>query len=109
MLHVFFKIIALNVKTLNYPTLTGFDPFYHLKLVRPNATKEKFTENAEPHQEQLELLTDAEKVPVTRDKDKKYKKRTTIRQKNCRTVTDFRKEKLVRAKIILEIIKNSEK
>ena len=43
------------------------------QIGKTTATKETFTENAEPQQEQLELLTDDEEVPFNRDKEELLK------------------------------------
>ena len=63
-------ILLLKIKNLNYPTLTGLDPFYLLKLVRLLQRKEPFTENSALQQEQIKLSTDDEEAAlVDRDKD----------------------------------------
>ena len=65
-------ILLVKIKNLNYPTLTGLDPFYLLKLVRLLQRKEPFTENAALQQEQIKLSTDDEEAAlVDRDKDVK--------------------------------------
>ena len=61
-------ILLLKTKNLNYPTLTGLDPFYLLKLVRLLQRKEPFTENSALQQTKLST-DDEEAALVDRDKD----------------------------------------
>ena len=74
------------------------------------ATKETFTDNVEPQQEQLKLLTDDEEVPVERVKDKileeKHNRQTESILGQLQVLVD---KKFVRAKTVLEIIENSER
>ena len=77
---------------------------------KTTATKETFTENVEPQQEQLKLLTDDEKVPVERDKDEiledKLDRQTETILGQLQVLDD---KKFVRAKTVLEIIEISER
>ena len=106
MLHVFFKIIILNIKMLNYPILTGLPP----QTSKTTATKETFTENVECQQEQLKLLADDEEVPVKRDKDEILEEKHDILTESILGQLQVLKDKkFVRAKTVLEIIENSER
>ena len=64
------------------------------------AKKETVTENAEPQQEQLELLTDDGEVTVERDKDEVSEEKTIDRPKiiyrlfDRPTITGFRRKKV---------------
>ena len=77
---------------------------------KTTATKETFTENVEPQQEQLKLLTDDEEVPVERDKDEileeKHNRQTESILGQLQVLED---KKFVRAKTVLEIIENLER
>ena len=64
MLHVVFMILVLNIKTLNYPILTGLDPILPPQTSKTTETKEKINEGAEPQHDQLKLITDDKKEPV---------------------------------------------
>ena len=77
---------------------------------KTTATKETFTDNVEPQQEQLKLLTDDEEVPVERVKDEileeKHNRQTESILGQLQVLED---KKFVRAKTVLEIIENSER
>ena len=70
-------------------------------------TKETFTENVEPQQEQLKLLTDDEEVPVERDKDEKLEEKHNRQTESILgQLQVLEDKKFVRAKTVLEIIEN---
>ena len=77
---------------------------------KTTATKETFTDNVEPQQEQLKQLTDDEEVPVERVKDEileeKHNRQTESILGQLQVLED---KKFVRAKTLLEIIENSER
>ena len=78
---------------------------------KTTATKETFTENAaEPQQDQLELLTDDEEVKVERDKDEILEEKNDSQTESILgQLQVLERKKFIRAKIILEIIKKSER
>ena len=77
---------------------------------KTTATKETFTDNVEPQQEQLKLLTDNEEVPVERVKDEILEEKHNRQFKSILgQLQVLEDKKFVRAKTVLEIIKNSER
>ena len=77
---------------------------------KTTATKETFTDNVEPQQEQLKLLTDDEEVPVERVKDEKLEEKHNRQTESILgQLQVLEDKKFVRAKTVLEIIENSER
>ena len=67
MLHVLLTIILVYKKNAQLSYLNRLRPQLPPQTSKTTATKETFTENAEPQQKQLDLITEDEEVPLERD------------------------------------------
>ena len=76
---------------------------------KTTATKETFTENAEPQQNQLDLITEDEEVPLERDKDEILEEKNDSQTESILgQLQVLEDKKFIRANTILEIIQNSQ-
>ena len=102
--------ISIKHKNAQLSYLNRLRPKLPPQTSKNTATKETFSENIEPQQEQLKLLTADEEGPVEPDKgeilEEKHDRQTGSVLGQLQVLED---KNFVRAKTVLEIIENSER